>query len=254
MKFEQAKRNSPRISAAFWDEFKQRLLSNFFTAKVSEGVPTPTTSSGSLQEAVPIEPISQVSVAEVPSSQAKQHEELSLVESRNSSQSSHCAAETSTSATLKCTRPFSKTKRNGEDLTNEQRKRRKVGQTKISSFFAKPPVKRSSSQPSDPHASLTPADTPADIDAEEVDAERHRQTQGRAQMNADHKLAISLSEAADTTEVQASASSSQSKAAWRHLLAPLRPPLCKIHREPCKEFTVNKAGLNKGKSFFICSR
>ncbi|KAF8508888.1 Endonuclease/exonuclease/phosphatase [Gautieria morchelliformis] len=250
MKFEQAKRKSPRISAAYWDEFKQRLLSNFFTAKVLEDVPTPSTSSGSLQETVPIEPISQVPVAKVLSSQATQREELTLVESRNSSQGSPCAAETSTFPSRKCAPSFSKTKRNGDDLTNEQRKKRKVGQTKISSFFAKPPVKSSSSEPNAPRSSSTPAD----IDAKEVDAGTQRQTQEPAQMNADHELAISLSEAADTTEVQASTSSSQSKAAWKHLLTPLRPPLCRTHREPCKEFTVNKAGPNKGKAFFICSR
>ncbi|KAF8624204.1 hypothetical protein AX17_007192 [Amanita inopinata Kibby_2008] len=44
------------------------------------------------------------------------------------------------------------------------------------------------------------------------------------------------------------------KQAWSSLLAPTPIPLCKVHNEPAKEFTVNKPGLNKGKRFFVCSR
>jgi len=43
-------------------------------------------------------------------------------------------------------------------------------------------------------------------------------------------------------------------AAWSHLLAPIEPPKCIIHKEPAKELTVTKPGPNKGKNFFICSR
>jgi len=37
-------------------------------------------------------------------------------------------------------------------------------------------------------------------------------------------------------------------------MAPLVAPLCTVHREPTKELTVNKPGLNKGKKFYVCSR
>jgi len=32
------------------------------------------------------------------------------------------------------------------------------------------------------------------------------------------------------------------------------PPLCTVHREPSKEFRVNKPGPNKGKTFYLCAR
>jgi len=32
------------------------------------------------------------------------------------------------------------------------------------------------------------------------------------------------------------------------------PPLCAVHREPTKEFRVNKPGPNKGKTFYLCAR
>lgn len=32
------------------------------------------------------------------------------------------------------------------------------------------------------------------------------------------------------------------------------PPLCTAHKEPSKQFTVNKAGPNKGRKFYVCSR
>ncbi|KAH9479907.1 DNA-(apurinic or apyrimidinic site) endonuclease 2 [Psilocybe cubensis] len=44
------------------------------------------------------------------------------------------------------------------------------------------------------------------------------------------------------------------KQAWNTLLAPIQAPLCVVHQEPTKEYTVNKPGPNKGKKFFTCSR
>jgi len=35
---------------------------------------------------------------------------------------------------------------------------------------------------------------------------------------------------------------------------PIPPPLCTVHREPAKEFRVNKPGPNKGKTFYLCAR
>lgn len=49
-------------------------------------------------------------------------------------------------------------------------------------------------------------------------------------------------------------SSDKNKDAWRSFLAPVQIPKCTVHKEPAKEYTVNKPGPNKGKRFFICSR
>ncbi|KAI8922144.1 Endonuclease/exonuclease/phosphatase [Powellomyces hirtus] len=51
------------------------------------------------------------------------------------------------------------------------------------------------------------------------------------------------------TNGQAEAAASQ----WRTLLNKPPPPVC-YHREPAKQFTVNKPGINRGRSFYLCAR
>ena len=41
---------------------------------------------------------------------------------------------------------------------------------------------------------------------------------------------------------------------WSKLLTKKPPPLCSLHREPCRQWAVNKAGPNKGRHFYLCSR
>ncbi|KAI0085805.1 Endonuclease/exonuclease/phosphatase [Irpex rosettiformis] len=48
--------------------------------------------------------------------------------------------------------------------------------------------------------------------------------------------------------------SSPSKTAWTNIFTPVQPPKCFVHGEPTKKYTVNKAGRNKGRSFYVCSR
>ena len=77
-------------------------------------------------------------------------------------------------------------------------------------------------------------------------------------LEADYQLALHIasSQEADplATSSTANGSSSNNKEAWSQLMAPIQPPKCNVHGEPAKEYTVNKPGLNKGKTFFICSR
>ncbi|KDQ19552.1 hypothetical protein BOTBODRAFT_102321, partial [Botryobasidium botryosum FD-172 SS1] len=84
-----------------------------------------------------------------------------------------------------------------------------------------------------------------------------------SQVDSDYLFALSLSQSsvADEPSTSASASSSQastssSKGAWSQILtrAPLPPPKCVIHNESTKIFTVTKAGPNKGRNFYLCSR
>jgi AP endonuclease 2 len=49
-------------------------------------------------------------------------------------------------------------------------------------------------------------------------------------------------------------SNADSGAAWKTLLTKPPPPRCTVHNEEAKEFKVNKAGPNKGRSFWVCSR
>lgn len=46
----------------------------------------------------------------------------------------------------------------------------------------------------------------------------------------------------------------KSAAAWSSLFTPHPPPLCTVHREPARSFTVNKAGINHGRKFWLCAR
>ncbi|PAV19983.1 DNase I [Pyrrhoderma noxium] len=41
---------------------------------------------------------------------------------------------------------------------------------------------------------------------------------------------------------------------WSALFARVEPPRCIVHGEPARQFTVNKPGPNRGKTFFVCSR
>ncbi|KAF9984790.1 Class II abasic (AP) endonuclease, partial [Modicella reniformis] len=42
-------------------------------------------------------------------------------------------------------------------------------------------------------------------------------------------------------------------AKWQSLFQPKVIPKCRLHGVPCKEYTVNKQGPNKGRRFFLCS-
>lgn len=119
-------------------------------------------------------------------------------------------------------------------------KEKKPGQSKIASFFSQP--KNSNSQTSSSSSTTS------------VSKGKER-THPQVDEDADYRLALFLSSQESTT----CSSSSQDRPekgtqAWNDLLAPIQPPKCIIHREPAREFTVNKQGPNKGKRFFICSR
>lgn len=78
-------------------------------------------------------------------------------------------------------------------------------------------------------------------------------------LETDYQLALRLASSQEADPLPlisstADGSSSNSKAAWCQLMAPIQPPSCTVHGEPAKEYTVNKPGPNKGKTFFICSR
>jgi AP endonuclease-2 len=41
---------------------------------------------------------------------------------------------------------------------------------------------------------------------------------------------------------------------WNALFKPRSAPMCNVHKETCKEFVVNKKGVNHGRRFYLCSR
>lgn len=87
-----------------------------------------------------------------------------------------------------------------------------------------------------------------------IDADSPREEDDEA-FQKDILLAISLSqEERAPLPLGPSKGKEIGKAAWSHILAPIEAPLCDVHKEPAREYTVNKPGPNKGKRFFLCSR
>lgn len=75
----------------------------------------------------------------------------------------------------------------------------------------------------------------------------------------DTKVAVDISDDGDAHEdaedYDATASVSQEAAsAWSSIFATKAAPVCDGHGEPCKLWTVNKTGINKGRRFYLCQR
>ncbi|KAJ7125805.1 Endonuclease/exonuclease/phosphatase [Mycena crocata] len=212
----------PRIAAKFWDEYKQRLLDTFFGKKADLAVkPQPTAPVRSQPAPSQLRTAKSIDIS---ATLDDQHE-----------QSMHSSPPAASSASEKRKRP---TQEAGASSSKKQKndvlaKPPKAGQTSLASFFSKP----------------KPAFKSNSVSNEEE------------MLEADYKLALSLSQESEPASPRASGSNSnlirnngESKKAWTSILTPLQPPRCTVHDEPTKELTVNKPGPNKGKNFFICAR
>ncbi|KAJ7817709.1 DNase I-like protein [Mycena olivaceomarginata] len=108
-----------------------------------------------------------------------------------------------------------------QKVKKDNLKPKKPGQTSLASFFSK---STSSSSKADASASGTKLTIVQEkLSAAEI-------------LDADYKLALSLSQESSPPRVSGTQSNGESKKAWSTLLAPVQPPLC------------------QGKNFFICSR
>ncbi|UZJ52488.1 hypothetical protein CBS101457_001808 [Exobasidium rhododendri] len=65
---------------------------------------------------------------------------------------------------------------------------------------------------------------------------------------------IALIDQASAEDSTAGASRVGAALAWGSIFAPKEPPLCSFHQEPARAWTVNKAGPNHGRKFWMCSR
>ena len=254
----------PQIATRYWDEYsgKQTMLSSFFEKKgaqppATRGPNAVTKASPALSldldteiEEIPPPSSSQVTRKSSPPPESDSQPTRSLKRKKSPSQSTSQIPRSSSSITVK--------------PTKKQKVGTKPGQQKLSSFFAtpskqletssKPPQRPSESvQPDLEDPSLTPVQQSSDFS----------QSDDTKQLESDSQLSRSLYFSSQTTQTSISnrgGSSSQSKpskstaASWSTIMAPLVAPLCTVHREPTKELTVNKPGLNKGKKFYVCSR
>jgi AP endonuclease-2 len=272
----------PRLASQFWDEYsgKQKLLSSFFgkgqvglvMRKTLDHTTSPDTYSTAAEndDTAPSQPrhttvktngspiieidFSDGRIAE-PSSSLRTLPFVPLSSSppRNSSP---------TPDTELASEPLATRLRSGKrkgsnnatsatfDSSSTPKKKKKAPipnpeQMKLSNFFAKPKAKQSNVG-SESKASRKIEKEYIYVDSGDDDP--------------DYRLALELSQndsmpmsqdiIASTTLIPAT----ESKTAWSNLFTRMEPPKCTVHGEPAKEFTVNKTGPNKGRSFFVCSR
>ncbi|KII87135.1 hypothetical protein PLICRDRAFT_176924 [Plicaturopsis crispa FD-325 SS-3] len=233
------KRDPPRLAARLWDEYsgKQTKLSTFFGKKAETAITkTPATTAvtdvATVSETPPL-----------PGSAITGDDSATPSSSLTSTNSEKPSATTPSQKRKKpedpplaSTSQKRKQSANASSSSSAKNKKLKAGQSKLSSFFAKPP---------------TTSSPPIDLTLDDVDT--------ATQVDADHRFALQLSASQEhvlSPSIPSSSTQSpgESRVAWSQLMAPIQPPRCTGHNEPTKELTVNKPGPNKGKNFFICSR
>lgn len=258
MKLEDGRKMPPRISASFWDEFKQTSLANFFTAKPetllisASSTPPSTLDQKKSPSSRPIDATPRLkSPALVPAEDSPILSDTALECQARSDDTRHRPLKASSSSSLQAQPYLKKTKRSPEESGPSTRKKHKVDQPKISTFFMKPATssvsKKNGCSPTSSGEGLI------DVNCEAGDVDTF--VDGLTQVEEDHKLALSLSqESVSASTSIKTKNSSESKVAWGQLFAPIQTPRCIVHDEPCVQYAVNKAGPNKGKFFFICSR
>ncbi|KAI0314600.1 Endonuclease/exonuclease/phosphatase [Amylostereum chailletii] len=268
MKMGEGRKDPPRIAAKFWTELqgKQTLMSSFFTKRDAPAAVKPTD-----VEMPPLDKAQLFLATTIDRPDAERAEDSRTTEPPSSQTSVAPISEPADSALI----PFSSSpgpsafsrppspppagfrpsqtsrKRLRPDdtsSTNAKSKKVRAGQSKLSSFFAKP----------SPSSSI-PVDT---VDPSD-DQASSSQSRIQDKVDADHRLACELSASQETELMEQSEpvasqgksqETTQNKDAWSTLFTPLKPPICAVHGEPTKEFRVNKPGPNKGKVFYVCAR
>ena len=225
-----AKREPPRLAAKYWPEFqgKQMLVSSFFTKR---GAALPATAPATdVPPILAIEPppaSSQVPQASPSSTQSPMEP------------SSPPSTQVSTKPPVQTSHPSRRRPRADSSETSSKPKKLRTGQSKLSSFFTKPP-------PSPGAPKSSPPEIVDLCESEDGDDD-------------EYPLPTITSE-----EIRPPCSSSSSNenntkpattaASWSALFTPVPPPHCTVHDEPAKAFRVNKPGPNKGRTFYLCAR
>ena len=238
-----APKEPPRLAAKFWNEYsgKQTLLETFFGKQLVDTQSPDESSTPSLvsDTSIVAEPI-----AKPPLSPSSKSHDLT------SSLSTPASPASKRKITVETASSSKKLK-----LKNEiaKPKVKNPGKSTIASFFSQPKSRNtqttaSSSTVSKAKDKAVGTQSLADNDIAPSD------DLTQADEDADYRLALLLSSQDSIPSSSQGRPEKETKQAWNNLLAPIQPPKCLVHREPAKEFTVNKQGPNKGKKFFICSR
>ncbi|KAG8884799.1 Class II abasic (AP) endonuclease [Tulasnella sp. 332] len=270
---------APRICARQWDEFsgKQKLLSNFFQKKAELKAETTPSPESSLE--------SEPSLGNIPGRSDQR--------GGGDSRATTPVAETAPRK-RKQPQPASPESVTPPDRPKLTKKKRSGGQATIASFFKSSDMSSGSkSRPNGsssskriqtksgsgvlPSSKQTDRVSQVSIDVLHISSDedapsmteksQERRSESEftmpadsGQVEADYLLACSVAEhekregGDNLTPPLSSKQGSYDHQQWKNLLAPLQPPLCAVHKEPTKQFVVNKPGPNKGKKFYVCSR
>ena len=217
------KREPPRLAAKFWPEFqgKQMLVSSFFTKRGTETKALPVTAP-----ATDVPP--PIFAIEPPSaSQASPPSTQSPIEPSPPPPTQV----STTKPPPQTSQPSRRRPRADTSSTSSKPKKLRTGQSKLSSFFTKPPS-----------SSTAPKSSPPEIVdlCESEDGEPE-----------DPLPTITSEEIRPPSE---NTTKPATAASWSALFTPVPPPLCSVHGEPAKAFRVNKPGPNKGRTFYLCAR
>ncbi|KAJ3853459.1 Endonuclease/exonuclease/phosphatase [Lentinula lateritia] len=243
-------REPPRLATRFWDEYsgKQRLLASFFNTgsagdKIKPEVvaaKAPVSMSSSLPSIASVSSFPTSSGISTPTSTSSPSNSLKKRKTPPPSTSSSTAGTSSSSSAIQ-----TKPKKPKVDVQNVK-DLKKPGQSKLSSFFVAPPTTRDTSN-SKAKNSITSKIKPRRSESTANLADTGTQDLRQA-------IQLSLSQTSSSSMPSQSSPISSSHEAWKSLLKPREPPKCLVHNEVAKEFRVNKPGVNKGRSFWVCSR
>jgi AP endonuclease-2 len=252
-----AKREPPRLAVKYWPEFqgKQMLMSNFFTKRGAEVPPPPSTAPanalpplatafGALNEPVSVEEQS-----------ARTASQLSSSSQPDTEPSSSSSSLTSTQASFKLSQDSRESHKRPHTGTSTSRgpskqKKLKAGQSKLSSFFTKPTTAPTTA--SDGAGSWSSEIIDLCEDSEELQSSPLPTFTSEIRLPANNPT--SSPGRREKKEIGKRGSAASSSSSWSAVFVPIPPPLCTVHREPAKEFRVNKPGPNKGKTFYLCAR
>jgi AP endonuclease-2 len=255
-------------------------MSNFFTKRGAEAPPpqAPTAPPNGMPplviafDALNAQPQPE-SVEEQSAPKAPQLSSSSQPDIEPSSQSSMSVSSTQTSS-LKLSQESSheSLKRSRTGTPNaaggSKPKKLKAGQSKLSSFFAKPTTtttpptaSTNASAPSDRAGSSSSEIIDLCEDSEETEMQSSSMPMPMPTITSEIRLPVDKANNNPTTYSQSreknenGKTGSSASSSWSAVFMPKPPPpLCTVHREPSKEFRVNKPGPNKGKTFYLCAR
>lgn len=247
------KRKPPSLATSCWPEFAGRRLQSFFAPKAASSndkttqSPSPVPGPGTLLSPAPTpsvettstafvkpsptggpSPARAVETASIPRPTTEPCKEVERAEKKSLTQGKSSDRGRTSSATVKS-----------------------PGQMNLRTFFGQKGTP--SSQDGEPQTPLlTGQESSQRITHDEIETQSPEKAY---QSDSQTESAVPLfDESTATDDGDSSAGRVTSALAWGSIFAPKEPPLCTFHREPARPWTVNKAGPNHGRKFWMCAR